>query len=94
MSLDPKTFTAIIEAHVAKANKEHSSWDKWRAWYRSEFWGDTPSADDSLLIENNYLYAFCDTMVASVCPPNPRVTCVSRRSDDEAKLAASTEKLW
>lgn len=88
MALDPKTLKSIIGAHVTKAQKEHKTWDKWRAWYRSEFWGDTTAADDSLLIENNYLYAFCDTMVASVCPPNPRVTCISRRSDDESKLAA------
>lgn len=88
MALDPKTLKSIISAHVTKAQKEHKTWDKWRAWYRSEFWGDHTTSDDSLLIENNYLYAFCDTMVASVCPPNPRVTCVSRRSDDEAKQAA------
>lgn len=88
MSLDPKTFVAIIEAHVAKANKEHSSWDKWRAWYRSEYWGDSDQTRDELLVENNYLYAFTDTMVASVTPPTPRVTCNPRRRDDETRVAA------
>ena len=89
MSLAAKTLQSIIEAHVTRAQKEHPTWDKWRAWYRSEFWGDYSfSNDDALLVENNYLYSFCDTMVASVTPPNPRVTCVSRRSDDEAKMAA------
>lgn len=88
MSLDPKTIRSIIDAHVTKANKEHPVWDKWRAWYRSEFWGDTYQGEDPLLVENNYLYAFCDTMVASVCPPNPKVTCEPRRSDEETKLAA------
>ena len=89
MSLDSKTLTSIIEAHVTRAQKEHPTWDKWRAWYRSEFWGDHSfSNDDQLLVENNYLYSFCDTMVASVTPPNPRVTCVSRRNDDESRMAA------
>jgi len=89
MSLDPKTLRSIVDAHITKANKEHPIWDKWRAWYRSEFWGDAgQQADDPLLIENNYLYAFCDTMVASVCPPNPRVTCLPRRRDDESRLAS------
>jgi hypothetical protein len=89
MALDPKTLKAIIGAHVTKAKKEHPIWDKWRAWYRSEFWGDQTNQDDPLLIENNYLYAFCDTMVASVCPPNPRITAVSKRSDEESKLATT-----
>lgn len=88
MSLDPKTLRSIIDAHVTKAHKEHPIWDKWRAWYRSEFWGDSHQGDDPLLVENNYLYAFCDTMVASVCPPNPRVTCAPRRRDEENQLAA------
>jgi len=89
MSLDPKTLRSIVDAHIAKANKEHPIWDKWRAWYRSEFWGDAgQQTDDPLLIENNYLYAFCDTMVASVCPPNPKVTCLPRKRDDESRLAS------
>ena len=72
MSLDPKTLRSIVDAHITKANKEHPIWDKWRAWYRSEFWGDAgQQADDPLLIENNYLYAFCDTM-----------------RDDESRLAS------
>ena len=88
MALDPKTLKSIIGAHITKAQKEHPIWDKWRAWYRSEFWGDGSTASDPLLIENNYLYAFCDTMVASVCPPNPRVTCVPRRMEEESQTAA------
>tara|TARA_R100000008_G_scaffold78137_1_gene58975 strand:- start:474 stop:2306 length:1833 start_codon:yes stop_codon:yes gene_type:complete len=89
VALSPKTLKSIIDAHVAKANKEHKVWDKWRAWYRSEFWGEMlDEENDGLLVENNYLYAFCDTMVASVCPPNPRVTCQPRRKDEESALAA------
>jgi len=88
MSLKPKTFKAIIAAHIAQANKTHEKWDKWRAWYRSEFWDSAASQDSPLLIENNYLYAFCDTMVASVCPPNPQVTCDPRKTDEKTKLAA------
>jgi hypothetical protein len=88
MALDPKTLKSIIDAHVAKAGKEHKVWDKWRAWYRSEFWGEVDRDDDRLLLENNYLYAFCDTMVASVTPPTPRVTCVPRRKDEETQTAA------
>tara|TARA_R100000700_G_scaffold41111_2_gene59794 strand:+ start:3177 stop:4979 length:1803 start_codon:yes stop_codon:yes gene_type:complete len=88
MSLDPKTIKSIIDAHVGKANKEHKVWDKWRAWYRSEYWGEVDREDDRLLLENNYLYSFCDTMVASVTPPTPRVTCVPRRKDPETQQAA------
>ena len=89
MSLDPKTIKSLINAHVSKANKEHKVWDKWRAWYRSEFWGEmVDEENDGLLIENNYLYAFTDTMVASVCPPTPRVTCLPRRQDSDSELAA------
>jgi len=89
MALDKKKLKAIINAHVSKAQKEHATWDKWRAWYRSEFWGELQNEDsDSLLVENNYLYAFTDTMVASVTPPTPRVTCVPRKKDEETALAA------
>ncbi len=89
MALDPKTIKSLIEAHVTKANKEHKCFDKWRAWYRSEFWGEMQDPEnDGLLVENNYLYAFTDTMVASVCPPTPRVTCVSRQKGEQAELAA------
>ena len=91
MTLDPKTFKSIIDAHVTKANKEHQRWDKWRSWYRSEYWGELNhdmDANDPLLVENNYLYAFTDTMVASVTPPTPRVTCLPRKRDDETMLAA------
>jgi len=88
MALDPKTITAVIDAHVSRANKEHATWDKWRAWYRSEFWGDSSTTNDALLIENNYLYPFCDTMVASVTPPTPRVTCNPRKQDEETIKAA------
>ena len=88
MALDPNTLKAIISAHVSKANKEHATWDRWRAWYRSEFWADQAEGSDALLVENNYLYAFSDTMVASVTPPTPRVTANARASSPEAKLAA------
>jgi hypothetical protein len=89
VGLSTKTLKSLIDAHVSKANKEHKIWDKWRAWYRSEFWGEMlDEENDSLLVENNYLYAFTDTMVASVCPPTPRVTCLPRRRDEEAEMAA------
>lgn len=89
MALDPKTLKSIISAHVGKATKEHKSFDKWRAWYRSEYWGDLVDEEaDGLMLENNYLYAFTDTMVASVTPPTPRVTCLPRKTDEETILAA------
>tara|TARA_R100000458_G_scaffold59924_1_gene72769 strand:+ start:4335 stop:6140 length:1806 start_codon:yes stop_codon:yes gene_type:complete len=89
MALDPKTLKSIIDAHITKANKEHKTFDKWRAWYRSEYWGEfVDEESDGLLVENNYLYAFTDTMVASVTPPAPRVTCIPRKQDPETALAA------
>ena len=93
MALDPKTLKSIISAHISKATKEHQNWDRYRAWYRSEFWGEVSSdKDDPLLMENNYLYAFTDTMVASVTPPTPRVTCIPRRKDEETGIAAKYQE--
>ena len=93
MALDPKTLKSIIAAHVSKATKEHQNWDRYRAWYRSEFWGEmSAEKDDPLLMENNYLYAFTDTMVASVTPPTPRVTCIPRRKDPETAIAAKYQE--
>jgi len=89
MGLDPKKLKALISAHISKASKEHAVWDRWRAWYRSEAWNEMGGiTEEPLLVENNYLYSFCDTMVASVCPPNPRITCDPRKSDPKTTIAA------
>lgn len=41
---------------------------------------------EDVTFETNYPYAFVDTMIANVCPQNPRVTVMARR--DELRPAA------
>jgi hypothetical protein len=80
MSLDPTTYKSIIESHVAMADREHKEWDQLRAMYRCQQWNDSndPSADD-LRTETGSVYAYTDTMIASIVPPNPQVTCNARK---------------
>lgn len=80
MSLDPTTFKSIIESHVAMAETEHKEWDKLRAMYRCEQWGNNRDGmNDDLRTESGSVYAYTDTMIASVVPPNPQITCNARR---------------
>lgn len=80
MSLDPTTFKSIIEAHVSAAEREHKEWDQLRAMYRCENWGnDRDGMNDDLRTETGSVYAYTDTMIASVVPPNPQITCNARR---------------
>lgn len=84
MSLDPTTFKAIIESHVSVAEREHKEWDELRAMYRCEQWGEaTPGSDSDLRTETGSVYAYTDTMIASIVPPNPQVTCNARKATME-----------
>ena len=88
MALDPKTLATIIKAHVKRAEEEHSDWDRHRAFYRCERWGNSHPDGDELFVENGHLFGFVDTMTASVVPPTPRVTVNPRRDDDGTRVAA------
>jgi len=82
MSLDQAVFSSIISAHIQQARKENPEWDRRRAMYRCQNWrgdGSTGEVDPDLRTESGALYAYADTMVASVVPPNPRVSCMARR---------------
>ena len=68
MALDPKTLATIIKAHVKRAEEEHENWDRYRAFYRCERWGNTNPDSEELFIENGHLFGFVDTMTASVVP--------------------------
>ena len=88
MALDPKTLATIIKAHVKRAQEEHEDWDRHRAFYRCERWGNSHPDTEELFVENGHLFGFVDTMAASVVPPTPRVTVNPRRNDETTRLAA------
>lgn len=81
--LDQSVFPSIIAAHIQQAQKENPEWDRRRAMYRCQNWkseGNISDVDPDLKTESGALYAYADTMVASVVPPNPRVSCLARRT--------------
>ena len=97
MPLSGKQVQGIIQTHKSKARVERNDWDRWRSWYASDYWGEskeqpsgsTPIGGDlseGMTFETNYPYAYVDTMIANVCPQNPKVTVMARR--DELKGAA------
>lgn len=81
MSLDPSTYKSIIESHVAMADREHKEWDRLRAMYRCENWADSGrmEVETDLKTETGSVYAYTDTMIASIVPPNPQITCNPRK---------------
>ena len=92
MPLTGKQIQGIIKTHKTKASTERKDWDKWRCWYSSEYWGqddDQPSGSgpiggdmsDNVNFETNYPYAYVDTMIANVCPQNPKITVMARRNE-------------
>jgi hypothetical protein len=84
MSLDPNTYKSIIDSHVSMAEREHKEWDKLRAMYRCENWGsDRAQTEQDLRTESGSVYAYTDTMIASIVPPNPQITCNPRRPNLE-----------
>lgn len=100
--LDPKTHSAIISAHVKRADKEHAEWDRYRRLYRCENWNiqaSDPSTtgvqEDPLVAETGSMYAFVDTMLASIIPTNPQVNLLARRKElQEAARAQQTLANW
>jgi len=79
---------AIIGAHVERAKVEHLDWDRYRSFYTCSQWGDTNPEGDEVFLEGGALFGFVDTMVATICPPNPQVTVDSRREDEDTRMAA------
>ena len=97
MPLSGKQILGIIKTHKSKSRTERRDWDRWRSWYVSEYWnndntqptGSAPIGGDmseNVNFETNYPYAYVDTMIANVCPQNPKITVMARR--DKLKPAA------
>tara|TARA_Y100001938_G_scaffold149931_1_gene238759 strand:+ start:3453 stop:5279 length:1827 start_codon:yes stop_codon:yes gene_type:complete len=96
-----KKFPAIIKQQKTKLDGERKRWAKWARWYRSEFFrtndedyeldgslGVPNYNSDEITMEQNFVYSYCDTMVANIVPPNPQVTVQPRKEDlrEAAKL--------
>lgn len=100
MSLSNLDKKSIVEAHVKRAEQEHPVWDKHRALYRCENWGETSrtvglsnvETEDEVFFESGSLYAYVDTMVASVVPLNPQVNVRARRAGQD-KVAQYRQEL-
>ena len=91
---EEKFLYAIIEDWKTKARPRRAYFERLSQVYRTQFYPreDQPYAgigfDADQLVENNYFYAFADTLVAQVVPPNPKVTIRAARKalDDQAKF--------
>ena len=88
--LKPAQIRGIIETHKSKSRNERRDWDRWRAWYLSDYWGsDEPmptgstglGGGEDINFQTNYPYAYIDTMIANVCPQNPQVTVLARQEE-------------
>tara|TARA_Y100000310_G_scaffold339575_1_gene432668 strand:- start:3700 stop:5532 length:1833 start_codon:yes stop_codon:yes gene_type:complete len=91
MAFTHEQIRGIVDTHRGKAATERQRWDQWRRWYIGEYWrkdfdaptgawaAETGAGDDTINFETNYPYAYIDTMVANVCPTNPKVTVTARR---------------
>lgn len=90
MPLTFEQISDIIETHKGKGDQERQQFDKYNAWYNSEFWQDAQDGrvptgsfvgdemESDLRMETNYAYAYTDTMVANICPTNPQITITAR----------------
>lgn len=100
MALTHKQLQGILKTHQARASGERQMWDSWRRWYLGEYWSKDYSAptgaftaetgidDDEVNFETNYPYAYIDTMVANVCPTNPKITVSARRKKNTESARA------
>lgn len=88
MALTPKEYKSVIAAHIERAKAQQTDWDRRRAFYQCKHWGSTDSEQGDLYLENGHLFGFVDSMVASICPPNPRVTANAKHRIEEKIEAA------
>jgi len=90
MALNGEQIAGIIKSHRRQREKDLKDWDKYRAWYLSEYWGsneDIPQGaapedrgrEAATNLETNYPYAYIDTMISNICPTNPQVTVTARQ---------------
>lgn len=98
MALGFKQKKAIIETHKKHMQKQVQTWNRFRRWYQSKYWGSgeelpqgaiqEEEGPEEVSFETNYPFAFVDTMIANVCPLYPKVTVNPRRPElrEEAKV--------
>lgn len=83
----------IIENHKSRMKKMRRRWKRAAEMYRTEYYrrgstdyfdeGDYIVDDEGITFENNWLFAFADTMIANIIPTNPECTIRHRRSELE-----------
>jgi len=90
MALKGEQIRDLIKIHQRRTVTERARWDRYLRWYRSQYWGTnkdiryqtdeapTSSNDADVATETNYPYAFIDSMISSIIPPNPQVTVIER----------------
>lgn len=98
----PAQIVELIRIHRERGASERNSWDRWHAWYLSEFWSSTANGADApsgaaenteqISLETNYPYPYLDTMTASVCPTNPLLS-IKPREPQMAEAAKGREAL-
>lgn len=74
-----KFWFKVVESWRDKAKSQRKVLERYASAYRSAYYprsdtGDDRDHDESVTRETNYLFAFADTMVAQIVPPNPQVT--------------------
>lgn len=82
-----KFWYKTIETWRNKAVFHRQNYERMAQGYRTMYYprGEQGSAgalafDDAVTVESNYLYAFADTLVANITPPNPTVTITANRN--------------
>jgi hypothetical protein len=90
---DDKIHAAIIKSHRRQVGKARDTWARAVNAYRAKALADVHHADrEAILLENNHLYAFADSLVANVTPTNPAVT-IQARKEDKQQIARAREHL-
>lgn len=90
-----KFWAKTLKSWKSRAKDQRKSYERLAKAYRTMYYprgeqgnSDGLDFDNAVTVESNYLYAFADTLVANITPPNPTVTIKSSRKEweDSAKL--------
>jgi len=91
----------IIQNHKSRMRRLRRRWKRAAEMYRTEYYrrgsndffddGDYTVEDEGVGFENNWLFAFADTMIANIIPTNPECTIRHRR--EELEKAAKFREL-
>jgi hypothetical protein len=89
-----KWVANLIKDHVRKMEEERKQWAKHIACYRGDSYryGREQTDGGTADVTGNHLFAFTDSLLASVCPPNPEVN-ISPRKEKLRKAASMREAL-